>query len=151
MIQRIQSVYLLLTALLGFYAIFSAMAHFYPGFDINLDFSKLFSASQIKSTIFGLFVKLGAFLAAIAIFLFKNRTNQKRCIQISSAFILLSILFGIYCFIVVPIPSAVKSIGSYIGNHFTLITPLLMLLFNWLAIKAINSDEDLIRSADRLR
>lgn len=151
MIQRIQSVYLLIVGILTFWALFSPMAHFYEGFKFPIELSKMFAASNFKFMFSGLLVKLAGVFSLIAIFLFKNRNRQIKLIKTSNILIILWLIFAIYCFFTTPINPAYKNIGSYLSKYYTIFFPILMLLFNFLALKKIKVDEELVRSMNRLR
>ena len=91
---------------------------------------------------------LGALVSLAAIFLFKNRPLQARLAGVSAiAGILLLALIAF----------TTKSTfdqapeGSSMQFAAGLALPVLALVFNWLATRAIRKDEALVRSMDRLR
>lgn len=152
MIQRIQSVWLLLAALT------LASLFFFP---IVVNYN---NASEFSVFVTGLYQKTDTgiqriqwylpllistvaiiVLCVLNIFNFKNRTLQKRLTIVS---IILTIGLSFWCR-----QYAQKIPGGLDGAHYTVGTflPSLGILFLVLAIAGINKDEKLIRSADRLR
>ncbi|MBK8969288.1 MAG: DUF4293 domain-containing protein [Saprospiraceae bacterium] len=91
---------------------------------------------------------LGALISLAAIFLFKNRSLQMRLALVAAGIgIMLLVLLGI---------TVKNTLDQAPGNGtvnfaFGLGLPVLALLFNWLAARAIRKDEALVRSMDRLR
>ncbi len=142
MIQRIQSIYLLLIAILsiGLTSVFSlwevAGDKVYP-LDLLTDESLLLKLIPI-SFIFS------ALIATVTIFKFKNRQLQFVLVRI---IILINLfLLGILIYLSLNLPGEVsseKGIGMFI--------PIVVILLAVLANKAIKKDEDLVKSVDRLR
>ncbi|MEQ6123054.1 DUF4293 domain-containing protein [Pseudotenacibaculum sp. MALMAid0570] len=142
MIQRIQSVYLLLVAILSGGLIFA--------FDVwkvaetkkfALD---LFSDESMLSKTVPVLFFLSALLAVISIFKYKNRQLQ---FVLGRVIILINLfLLGILIYLSLNLPGEVsseKGIGMFI--------PTVAILFSVMANKAIKKDEDLVKSVDRLR
>ncbi len=144
MIQRIQSIFLLLSGL-SFFGLF------------GLDFltnDKNTSIPLLQDHVFdindhtGLLILtgLGGALALINIFLFKNRALQ---INISRLVSLLSLaLLALAVFLAYS-----SHLFDIQGNHFGIggALPLLGLVFALLAAKYIRKDDKLVKSMDRLR
>ena len=90
---------------------------------------------------------LTAVLSFIAIFMYKNRTKQKNVALIS---LFLSLMFYaifiIYWWYLKDFISTTQTTISY-----GLAIPAVSLILNMLAAKAINADEKLVRSTDRIR
>ena len=143
MIQRIQTVYLLLASIVSGVLIFvfnlweSLKNSIYA-----LDF--LDSDSYILKLIPVLFLA-SAILAFVAIFIFKNRKLQFVIGRLTILINLILLGLLIYLSLTLPGEAAVseKGIGMFI--------PILAILLIVLANKAIKKDEDLVKSADRLR
>lgn len=151
MIQRIQTIYLLLAAI----ALSSPM--FLPLATASGDASALAATGTnffadgiywVKEFPGGMSLLLAAVFSVYAIFLYKNRPRQMR---LAAGMAILSILFA----------ALFASLGYYyaqrlpegtsahlaLGSAFPLVAvPLL-----WLAYRAIKKDEALVRSSDRLR
>ena len=141
MIQRIQSIWLLLAA------VFAAITFKFPFFSGNrtvdaatnvIEFTPLDATTTIWLSI--LTVLTGA-VAFINIFLFDNRKLQ---LKLSYLGIFLSVLLLVMYFI---------EMGKYSTGNITLwcIFPFAILGFYILAARGIWKDEKLIKSMDRLR
>lgn len=91
---------------------------------------------------------LGAIVSLAAIFLFKNRQLQARLSGVSS--IVAILLLGLVAFSTKTTLDQTPAGGS-VHFAFGLALPVLALLLNWLASRAIRKDEALVRSMDRLR
>ena len=143
MIQRIQTVYLFLASLISGVLIFVFDLWESIGKDI-FAIDLLNSESYLLKVIPVLFL-VSAVMAFVAIFIFNNRKLQFVVgrLTILINFILLGLL--IYVSLNLPGEASVseKGIGMFI--------PILAILLVVLANKAIKKDEDLVKSADRLR
>lgn len=143
MIQRIQSIFLLLGAGSCF-GLFGADAAETPA---PVSDSQLFADAQF--TLFDDPVLLALFglagvLLLITIFLFNNRKLQMKLSLASVVLVVVGAAYGAFRFFSdVAAGSATPDIG--------LILPLLAIIFGWLARNYIQKDEKLVRSADRLR
>lgn len=143
MIQRIQSIYLLLVAA----ANFSLFALPFANSEKAIRSSALFADStynlQDNIALLILFA-LGGILALVTIFLFKNRKLQ---IQLGQGILVLLIIgLGLATFLWFndgTMDKATLAVGMF--------TPLFGFVFTALAVRAIRKDEKLVRSADRLR
>jgi glucan phosphoethanolaminetransferase (alkaline phosphatase superfamily) len=106
-----------------------------------------FSPSYIPAIFIGTLL----FLDFICIFLFKNRRMQ---IRLSSLSILLHIIFIIYLFYYidgVPVRLNPPMEGYTIHFSYSLLFILVSMVMNVMAANFVKKDEDLIRSADRIR
>ena len=131
MIQRIQTLYLFIagiTSTLG--------AFFLPMYSVN---SEQFKATAAPST-FGLF-GLGMALFSGAIMLYSNRKIQLFIVRMGMLASLLTL--GAILLKIKEIEGASASWGS--------IAPFVMILSAFMASKAIQKDENKVRSLDRLR
>lgn len=149
MIQRIQSVYLLLTCALMVAAIFSPL--------LLIDVSGVF----VKYTSFGAFSEriiyhtwgivsiagICALLPLVNIFLYKKRKNQIKIANITSLLIVLFyITIGVYyC------SMSAKFEVSLDNVQYGIFLPLIALIANILATCKIKKDHNLIKSLDRIR
>jgi hypothetical protein len=136
MIQRIQTIYLLLSAAVSAGLIF--VVHLWTN---SLDIPVFAKDEYLYLSLF-----LGsALLSLIAIFTFKNRKFQFVLgrLNIILNFILLG--FFVYQLLMPPGESNIseKGVGIFI--------PILSIVLLVLANKAIKKDEDLVKSVDRLR
>jgi hypothetical protein len=135
MIQRIQSLWLLLAAGCSLAAIFLP---FYAGNTSGNLYERLSGQSHFHLLILCVAVGLGS-LASI--FLYKNRKRQMQIAFVALTLQLLNIFFFLQ-----EADSFVD--GTYsLSSIFTLFTPILL----FLSLLGIKKDEKLIKSMDRLR
>ncbi|NDV59776.1 DUF4293 domain-containing protein [Bacteroides sp. 519] len=148
MIQRIQTVYLLcvvgllITSMflpLGFFIDTDAIAYTFTPFGIDLKDS--FHSS------WGIFaiLLLSSIIAAATIFIYKNRVLQIRFSIFNSI-----LLIGYYL-VFVAFFFALKDNFNDFRINWALCLPLIAIIFNYLAIRAIGKDEVMVKAADRLR
>jgi hypothetical protein len=91
---------------------------------------------------------LGALLSIIAIFLYKNRENQ---IKLGYFIALVAIVLpAVAVLIFINQKDQIGDISS-INQSFGLYLPLGMILFSAMAVKYIKKDQNLVQSMDRLR
>ncbi|MGG9970323.1 DUF4293 family protein [Ferruginibacter sp. SUN002] len=137
MIQRIQSIWLLLASVFAFCTIrFST----YSGTDINnVPYTKLTGATG-GFLILTLTILVGL-LAAVAIFLFKNRNTQLwLCVGgVAAEIILLLLYYG-----------QIKTFAQGTLSLTAIIHPAIITFFV-LAVKGILNDKKIIEDSDRLR
>lgn len=149
MIQRIQSIYLLLVGVLMIATVFS------PLFAVSI------SGAELDFTSFGIFTKqvvypawgivslaaVCAVLPLINIFLYKKRKTQIKITTITSLLILFFyITVGVYFYFM-----SGKFDASFINVQYGIFLPLIAIIFNTLAARKIKKDENLVRSLDRIR
>ena len=162
MIQRIQTVYLLLVAILGILTLcFPIMGICSP--DVGL--SKIYAlgslwctcmggGAAIWSKLFGVVALLIPLLALFTIFMFKKRTLQ---IKLSIAIVLLILLFYLFSILFLTISYRHISDIPHLYGSFSLNLSLAFffnaigLVLSILAIVAIRRDESMVRSLDRIR
>lgn len=147
MIQRIQSVYLFIAALLvGFLVLFPYAEIAKDGvvYVSNIKGITLDGASKAS----GIFVTvlIGAILVlhGYAILSFKNRKSQIRLVAI--CILLIICLCGLFSYYTYGSFS-----GALISLKISMAFPLIAIILDYLAIRAIGKDEALIRSIDRIR
>jgi len=155
MIQRIQSIYLLLTTIMSVLFLKGSFLRFInnAGSELAIDFMGINQMNNEKGfelveqmiplTVIFILIPLISFLA---IFLFKKRRLQLRITLIVIILALLLIMIVVYYVI------------SVIHNYQVILIPgikmfllPLILLFALLAYRSIRKDEDLIKSYERLR
>jgi len=144
MLQRIQSVYLLLIALLMAGMIFLPLAVVQAGealYALNV-----FGVRNVFPA-WGLFAiaAIVALLSAGNIFLFRKRVLQIR-ICVFNAILLLG-FYGYFAFVVCILKAEGLSFSVKLASAF----PLISLILDYLAIRGIGADEVLLRSLNRLR
>jgi len=144
MIQRIQTLYLLIASAISLGLIF--IFPLWKTIDESeyFVFSLLKEESIILKLIPVLFITSGL-MSVISLFLFKNRKNQfvLNRINILINFILLGVL--IYYLLTLPGESNISEKG--IGVFLPVVVVVLLAIAN----KSIKKDEDLVKSVDRLR
>jgi hypothetical protein len=141
MIQRIQSLWLLLSTLCA------ALIWIIPIFGgVGADnMPKVFSIRE--SLILMFIVALAAIVPFVAIFLFKSRNTQKKLIIIN-----IILAAGIITAEYLMVEQFKASFGIAQGNwQLSAILPFFIILFNFFAYRGIVRDEKLLSSADRMR
>lgn len=147
MIQRIQTVYLLIVAGLLITAMCLPMGYFidtmgeHPfkalGMGVN-------GAFQSTWGLFGILM-LSTLVAATTILLFKNRMLQIR-MTIFNSLLLVGYYIAFLAFYF-----ALKNDANLFRIGWALCLPLIAIILNILAIRAIGRDEVMVKAADRLR
>ena len=145
MIQRIQSVFLLLSG-----------ASFASLFGLSFASSDLEASTLFEDQVYNIFdhpaliilTVLGVILALVNIFLFKNRKLQ---INLGFALMALAILLIIFSILLVYLEGVEMGAGGEISERFGLAMPVLAIIFAILANRSVKKDEKLVKSMDRLR
>lgn len=147
MIQRIQTVYLFISALL----IASLMKLTFAELSVNNELYTFVAKGIFKGEelIFNgmaifVFIPVIALLHFITIFLYKKRILQIRILVFS--IVLLLGLFGLFFYF-----SYAGFDGAKIAFKIPVAFPLVAVILDYLAIRAIGKDEALIRSLNRIR
>ncbi|MCD8092440.1 MAG: DUF4293 domain-containing protein [Bacteroides sp.] len=152
MIQRIQSVYLLLVTALLVVAICMPVGQFIGADGITAHVFKPLGVSLadggFQSTwgLFGILL-LSALIALCTIFLFRNRMLQVRMTIFSS--ILLIGYYIAFCVFMFVLKGDLGAASFQLG--WALCLPLISIILNYLAFRAIYRDEVMVKAADRLR
>lgn len=135
MIQRIQSIYLLLAAVATGILIFLFPLYGYEGKVYATLDDPIFTTMAVLSTLISLF----------SIFRYKNRRQQvvSGRINIIINFVLLGFILYLYFTTIQEAPQGHLDLGSFM--------PLVAVILIAMANRAIMKDEELVRSADRLR
>jgi ABC-type polysaccharide transport system permease subunit len=136
MIQRIQTIYMLLVALLGI-----ALYYWFPAL---LDESGVALFERSEPLFLGL-IGISIALSIIAIFLYKNRKLK----FVINRFNILAnlILLGVFVYRSLSVPGETLVSEKGIGMYIPVISIVLLVLAN----RAIQRDEQLVKSVDRLR
>lgn len=139
MIQRIQSVWLLLAAAC---ALLSLKFSFYTGIMINDTQRKLVSITSVSSIPIVIAAVAVGITSLVIIFLYKDRKMQMR-ITFAALFVSLLLIFLYFSY---------KN-SNFSEGSFDLGAPLIFLIpvFLVLALRGIYKDEKLVKSVDRLR
>lgn len=154
MIQRIQSLYLLIATALIAVTLFTPIAAFSAdGQEVLLkafSFSGRDGGEPVPTLWMGILMSLSVLLPFITIFLFKHRRMQIRLCGMEIVFLLGDIVFE-----VVYIVSAYKAMAGMESGalmvRFGAVMPLAAIILVAMAMRAIFKDELLVRSLDRIR
>ena len=155
MIQRIQTLYLLIIVILSGFVIFSPIAELINSADNLIYLVDINGISLVKPTgnifesnIWGLTAisMVVLFFSLITIFSYKNRIKQIRYCVINMLF-----MVSYYAFLLFYIWSACNRLHTDWHLKLTTVFPIVNLILNFLTIGAIGKDENLVKSADRLR
>lgn len=155
MIQRIQSVYLLIVSALAIAATILPLLYFSttPGelFDLYASGLREADGAQLQGSIYMLILSIATSILPLAIiFLFKNRMLQVRLCAIECVLLLGNyVMIGAYFFLSCRAFSEVGVVAK--GFHPAVFAPLAALVLTLFAGKAILNDELLVRSVDRIR
>ncbi len=155
MIQRIQSIFLFMVSIL------MGLTVFLPIWGKADDTNKIeMNAIEMIQTSAGetvmeqttvylaIIAGLTAILALWNIFNFKNRRFQMKITLFCT--LLIAIFIGVSTFLTYQAENIFSpQIGGTFGFGYFL--PVAAILFNWLSLRFIKKDEDMVRSADRLR
>lgn len=159
MIQRIQSIYLLLAAIavsvlffIPLYQLDTALGFFSVGM-FESKISSLDASVQVATqanVLPAIIAFVSIALSLITIFLFNNRTLQARLARLG--LLINSVLLVVMIYAVDKGLGLLKdSVSTTDYNFVAFAMPLLAIILSFLASKAIIKDENLVRSADRLR
>lgn len=150
MIQRLQSVYLLLTTLLSLLFLKSGFIAFSDesGTVINFTMTGISGDSEplMKTIPVTLLIIIIPLLSLITIFLFKNRRLQlilcKLLLTLVSAFIILLVFYSY---------TVISRYNAELIPGIRMALPVIQLILVYLAYRGIKKDDDLVKSYDRLR
>lgn len=153
MLQRKQTVYLLIVVALMISTLFLPLAVLQQGetlfsFDAT-GLSTMLGEAELVYPAWGLFALAAtvSIIALFTIFLYKKRLLQIR-LCIFNALLILG-FYGFFAFLIVTLKGQVE--GTAVSVKFALSFPLISLILDYLAIRNIGADEALVRSLDRLR
>lgn len=152
MIQRIQTIYLLAIAALMATAVFTPLAYFVAGADEYLLYAfSLKGGETTFSTLYmGIVVALAAIIPFVTIFLYKNRMLQIRLCAVELVLLVGSVIFmAIYYYLGGRMFSQLEFNTQ--GFRIAIIFPVVSLILDYLAMRAIFHDEMLVRSLNRIR
>lgn len=157
MIQRIQSVFLIFVFLLGMLLFVSPILGF-TSYENTFVMNAYHTLNLVDHTVISKNIGIGAMqglvalLALISVFLYKKRQLQIKLCKLNILLVAIQIAA-----IVLYIDVAKDAIFPTSPNDVLIrikygaIIPILSLILLYLAVRFIKKDEDLVRSADRLR
>lgn len=152
MIQRIQTLYLLVVTVLMSLTLFMPIASFgVAGETFELTAFTLRCGEVSQSTIWmGILLVLATALPLVTIFLFKRRTLQIRLCAVEIVLLLGSlVMIGLYYWLTSRVFQGLEIEHRQFGWAAPM--PLIALVLSYLASRAIFKDEVLVRSLDRIR
>lgn len=153
MLQRIQTVYLLIIVALTIATLFLPLAVLQQGdalfsFDAT-GLSTMTGEAELIYPAWGLFALTAiiSIIALVTIFLYKNRILQIR-LSIFNALLMVG-FYGFFAFLIWTVKGQME--GAAMSVKIALSFPVISLILDYLAIRNIGADEALVRSLDRLR
>lgn len=149
MIQRIQTVYLLLVVGVLITCMCLPLGYFTNAEIVTYTFSSLgVRSGEVFQSSWGLFciLLLSTIVAFATVFLYKNRVLQIRMTIFNSI-----LLVGFYLAFIAFYFALKGDLEASFRIHWALCLPLIGIILNYLAIRAIGRDEVLVKAADRLR
>ena len=152
MIQRIQSVYLLLVTILLVVAICLPVGQYIGSDGVTTHIFKPLGITLADGTFhstWGLFgiLLLSAIIAFCTIFLFRNRMLQVR-MTIFSSLLLVGYYIAFFVFVFM-LKSDLDAMTFQLG--WALCLPVVCIILNYLAFRSIYRDELMVKAVDRLR
>ncbi|MCX6180897.1 MAG: DUF4293 domain-containing protein [Bacteroidetes bacterium] len=141
MIQRIQSLYLLIASILGIVSLFFNLGQSDQYILTTIDLLQVNAFPKIYHAYYGIMIILIALAGISTIFIFKNRGLQIRISRI--LILLLTINISLFAILF--------SSTEDLTPGFSAIVPFLQIILIFLALRAIKKDEALVRATDRIR
>ncbi|MBK8505620.1 MAG: DUF4293 domain-containing protein [Saprospiraceae bacterium] len=152
MIQRLQSVFLVLTAAVMALLFTKPMSFISIDQALPSDTVQSMLADGSFSTqdhlILLVLVILGILLPVVTLFLYKNRPLQMKLSRLTIALVVLSVVLTLILFYQ---DYQKMAVGTEVTVQYGYLMLVLAILFLVLALRYIRKDEKLVRSADRLR
>lgn len=139
MIQRIQTVYLLIVTILG------VQLCLFPVGSVTSADDDIFTLSMGSTVPYSALIVIMPLLSFITIFLYKKRILQMRLCSFNIVLTALTIILGCLWFYLA------YSDGSHIDMQWPCVIMPINIILLYLAARAIGKDEALVRSLDRLR
>lgn len=157
MLQRIQTVYLLLIVVLSIITLFMPVANLINKADLqsliySVNYKGIFlesnGVSTFISSVWGLtaIAAIVPIVSIVTIFLYKNRKLQVRL-----SFFNMVLMAGYYALLTIYIWFACLNLNTDWSLKIYTAFPLVNIILNTLAIRAIAKDEALVKSLNRLR
>ena len=149
MIQRIQTVYLLIAAVVLLIAICLPFGYFVSEGLTSIKFTAFgVQGDDVSYSSWGIFciLLLCVIIALATIFIYKNRILQIRMTIFNSI-----LLIGYYLVFLAFLIAFKDALEMQFRINWALCLPLIAAIMNYLAIRAIGRDEVMVKAADRLR
>lgn len=161
MIQRIQTVYLALVAVLSILGLCLPLAQYFVGSNEVASFNNFtyntvkeydtFGSFSLAPLAFSILLGIVILLTLVSILLFRYRMRQLRLIIFSTLMLIGYVAF--YAFLAWKFQLQLAEVNAEVQYHlcFAAVLPIISIILNCLAIHGIRKDEALVRSLDRLR
>ncbi len=151
MIQRIQSLYLLISfglILSLFFIPFAELINETTDESFQFLYRGLESGGKMVFVVYpvAILTAIIAFVNLITIFLYKRRMLQIRLIVFN-----MICMLGLVGLVFYSIHNQEQALNAVVGYNIVNVFPLVAFVFNFMAMQAIRKDENLIRSMDRIR
>ncbi len=150
MLQRIQTVFLLLASACMLVASVTTLATFtHNEGAVTFEAMGIYENGQLQTSTWGLFVigALSAILALVTVFMYK-----KRMLQIRMSIFNIFVMIGFYLYFGFLVYSFNPDAGlQYQKIGIGIVMPIIAIILTILAIRKIGADEALVRSLNRLR
>lgn len=158
MIQRIQTVYFLIIVALSAITFFLPVATLYDtantflyslnyrGLSLEVGPEIIPPLNNINTWSLKVIAGLIPLIALITVFLYK-----KRVLQIRLSFINMILMVGYYVILFITVIHGANRLDADWSLNVVASFPLVCIILNWLAIRAIGKDEALVKSLNRLR
>ncbi len=159
MIQRIQSIYLLIAAIATIILIFIPI-----GYITTDEYQYIFNSFVVKlnipetsvymSTVYiALLLGISVILSIVAIFMYKNRKNQTTIVYANMLIFLITVLVMTYLYpdVIFVRKGLMNPNDLFNFNYWILACMIPAALGLYLANRAIKKDEEKVKAADRLR
>lgn len=165
MIQRIQSVYLLVAAIATIVLLFLPIGELYFTPDGAQDYMLLtYNAFSVKditpdataylsTNYIAILIAISAVLSIVTVFMFKNRQRQITMNYVNMLIFLFVIALALFIYPdIIFVKKGLLKEGEELSYNFWILIPLcITALCFFLGNRAIKKDEQLVRAADRLR
>ena len=155
MIQRIQTLYLLGSIIVGVILYFLPLG--YINGDPLIEIKACAFSDVANEVVMGTNWLLSSILTItllvqlISIFMFRNRTRQSLVVQVSLILYLVFVFFTLMLDSFLPEEYLNREGADGIIYNWNIILTAIAWIFTYLAVRAIKNDEKLVRSADRMR
>ncbi len=139
MIQRIQSIHLFLSAVLGIIAVVMNLCAGQDSLAVKVFETPMEFVRYIYIALLG----TAAIVATVSIFKYGNRLRQMKLVKFCTLLYIVSCVGFAVCYFISDVTTCPTSVSPFL--------PLVAIAFNIMAQRRIQYDENLVRSADRLR
>jgi membrane protease YdiL (CAAX protease family) len=146
MIQRVQSIFLAIALIMCLLLFYFPVYRFINDASGNPELTATDYRILGKNALLTILNAIVATLTFISIFLFKNRNIQVRIVNL--ALLLTAVLTGLLFFVADTLSGGMNQRVEFIAGSYL---PIITMICLFIAVRFIKRDEELVRSADRLR